>query len=99
MFEVFEELPPTGDGFLVAALNPKECLKPIVRQPDDSNYWNIINAVSHTHFEVDAVNEEKLEGFFRQITGPLLFNGIAQFFIGLEYFGMVEFACKQAPGD
>ena len=74
LFEVFEELPPTGGGFLVAALKPKDCLKPIVRHPDDSLYWNIINAVFHTHFEVDAVNEEELDGFLRQITGPPLFN-------------------------
>ena len=51
-----------------------------------------LNAVSHTHFEVDAVNEEELDGFFRQITGPPLFNRIAQFFIGLGFFGMGEFA-------
>ena len=43
------------------------------------------------HFEVNPVNEEELDGFFRQITEPSLFNGIPQFLTGLGFFIIEEF--------
>ena len=42
------------------------------------------------------VNEEEFDGFLRQILGPLLFNEIVHFFIGLRYFDMGVFASKRA---
>ena len=50
LFKVFEELPPTESGFLVAALMPKDRLKPPFKVNSGT-----LSAQSPTAFLVDAV--------------------------------------------
>ena len=74
LLEVFEELPPTGGGFLVTAFKHTDCHKPIELRC----IWILSMLSPNKHFDVDNFNEEAFYGFLGQITGPSIFNGIAQ---------------------